>query len=1464
MAQRFAALGQLAGLAADDVVPNGRWIYLEAEAGEPVFQSERDTPWGESGTWTVVDEEIVGSSLGMGLLRQAQAAEMLVASADAKERYVGWALAEAMANKLIALDRDLTVRPESGPSYIPHATRALGDAGQFEVADGASVLFDQVSLLWGAARTLQFLNDAQVDWPASEQDLATALEAGARALLSRAADAIASYHIAADGRMVGRSPASADGVWVDASTVDVALLVLAVDAALPVGGSTSEVLRLIQTRAVPLIANRQGADGRFAAVSTTAGVDTELASQFAGMYALLTSGDIAAASRTFDFLEQHAWDDWKGFGLYRWPNDAGAAPCYTALDMGLAVGALRELASRSEPDRRALIMRRLAAFVRSVLDDAALELDNAGDASTTSIVAGDGRGTLFGIQVANADALVPVLQRSLCLVDVASETSCGGLRILPDDPWYQTDIAMYASYVIRASSLGREDDADANLAAVDFHSGLGVPFDAYSSLSEKTTRFTRDAGSSAALEPIVVPFYAGDPYLGAEGASNLAWNPSSFDARVVPSAIGMTLLREAQEIAELAHEANRSPEDELAARVLAASVGGKLAVLDEDLVLDGPEGVRYVAHAYAAAQGGEDVRMDVVDRTSDLFDQASLLFGLTELIALVRDPAAAELFADVSAEPASLAARAEALVDVVLGTLEMAHRRPTERVLADLATPRDVAWVPGSDVSATSLGLMADALAKTIETFGAGHPLASRARALLGDEVAFLRSTLWDGSGGYREAWTAVPSTTRECASPSLSGQLGALSAFLALDRLVGGAAAEIRSALLAFETRFWDPAAELYVSRLDHLAWCMTPLDLALAVGVVPRAARYVDAADAQIIESHLVRHVDRALDAVNLQIPARSVDAEGRRQTYAPVFDRRVCLEPPSPLGLLTWTRAGDLVRYTVQVENPTEETFIGLTLDDLLPEGVALVAINPAASVDGGSLRWTLDRLEPGAVLSWQIDVRVASEAALGDVLTNCATLAYTDEAGLPRPTRDACASVTLDSADGARAAGLRSTSVFYRTDEAMRLAVALEDLANQGILGSVATEGRAASLGNLGILLGESGLGVPFSLSPIWATPQDAWSRLEALADHAGLPGVPDLAAPISLPTAGGVPILERGVGFIEKKTEITPAALGWTLAREAQFLDAESGTGEGLTGYLLEFVGLSLEAQVAWLDETAEAASGATHFVHAVTVTVMESAVTYDVSDPRSLAYDQASLLVGLARVAAARGVDAESSRRATNLAAYVLSDLARHVTTDGVVLATLDAGSLPASWFDAAVVAHALSDVAASVPRLDRQAKTLLAVITRPARDAKPLDPKEELARIDLLLVAARCLGDGGLRNLGLSAWKTYAATSVDRSGRITFSAPAMAGWRYTPAELALALEVLGGVVRADADLALGIEEVAADLVRVDLFEEHVQLWSALGYWSDHVGVPCFDAAPVFAVRPGRLGSEPIWRLRRP
>jgi hypothetical protein len=357
----------------------------------------------------------------------------------------------------------------------------------------------------------------------------------------------------------------------------------------------------------------------------------------------------------------------------------------------------------------------------------------------------------------------------------------------------------------------------------------------------------------------------------------------------------------------------------------------------------------------------------------------------------------------------------------------------------------------------------------------------------------------------------------------------------------------------------------------------------------------------------------------------------------------------------------------------------------------------------------------------------------------------------------------------------------------------------------------------------------------------------------------------LAAPIFLPFSGGVPILDRAEGFIDKADDITPAALGWTLAREMQFLEANAEVRSGLAATLAGFVSLVVDGQVAWLEEAVRLPADGAYLVHGMTPERSGDSVTYNVSDPRSLAYDQAALLLGLVRAAVGVGVDSQTARLAAELADGVFLQLGRHIAVDGTLIASLADGGRSSTWVDAAVAVRALSAVAAALPGREPEARAFIASLAGRALQAQAIGLTEEAARIDLLLVAGRALGDNALSEAGLAAWRTFAATSRDRDGRLVASTLARAGWRYSPAEAALAFELLGDVARADPSLAAEAALLAADILLVDVLEERVQLRTAIGYWTEHVGIACFDAAPVFAVRIGPIrGAEPLWTLRRP
>ncbi|MEW5825372.1 MAG: CARDB domain-containing protein [Candidatus Bipolaricaulota bacterium] len=1432
LAERLAELAAAAGLSTFDSPPAGRWIALEYAGGEPVFEASRDSTWGASGQWTEIDRRIVASNLGMGLLSGAQAAAARVTSQDAADRYTGWVLAEGLANKLQVLEGALLASTDGATTHVAHEAREREATGELEILDDASVLFDQVALIWGAARTLAWVRGAN-DWPAGERELASSLEAGAASVLDRAARAIAVYHAAPDGEFYGRSPSDAEPQRLLASTIDVALLLIATDEAADLAGVHGDVASRLRDAAEICLAKRQRSDGTFVEPSTTAGVFTALASQFAGIYGSLVAGNVEAAWKAYDALERDAWDGSLGFGLYR--LDRGTF-CTTALDMGLAVGALRRLAQGGDAQDAAQVLGRLAAYVRSVVDDGALQLDNALTESGARIVQGDGFGTLFGVS-ANAGAdFAPVLQRWLCLVETGSESACGGLRVLDDSPWYQTDIGMFGAYALQASGIGREDDADAHLVAVILHSGLGLGSDAIEGFTSLDGRIAASL-PTAEVRPTLIPFFAGDPVIGREPVTGLAWNPATFDTRIVPSALGMTLLREAQETSQILASVERSSEDEALVRALVAGIAAQVSAL-EDLQVPGPDGVSYLPHVSSARTTGGRTTYEAVDRTSQLFDHASVLLGLCEVARLTADPEAQALLAEIPVDPLAFPGRIASLAQMALSTLETAHRRGTERVLADSATPSNASWLPGDRVSALGLGLVAEALEGTLDVFS-GARSTEIARQLLEEGASFVLSHLWTGQGVYRERWDAVPVEGAVCEPPTLGGQLGALRSLLAAHS-VGFAdlSAEIRAAVLAFDDRFWNHEAEAFAGAPDLLSWCATPLELGLALTALPSAAGFAEPVDADRIRAHIRRHVGRTLDALDLQLPARVEDQEGSTLLKAPVLDRRACVEPASPYRGVAWTRPGDIVRYVMEAENPTAEAFYSVLVTDVLPPGVHLLSAEPApVSVDGQTLVWTYDSLEAGEIKRWTLEVRIDEDRPLGETLTNCVTLSAIDARGEPIPPRQACADVSLSTADDAWGGALRDAAVDYRTHEAMRLSVALDDLVTLDGLGEASAEATAASLANLGVLLGESGLGVPLSQFA-----QTTFFDAPSLAREAGLPAPPEFGAPIVLPSSGGVPIVERGVGFVDRAEDVSPAALGWTLAREAGFL--ATPRGDGLAAYLQSYVSAAVDWQVEWLRQTlTTSADGTASLVHGTRIVATEQGVDFTTSDPRVLAADQASILFGLARITTAAGASDAARRNAGEMAGGFVTAVCRHVLDDGTVSATLESDLL-AGLTDVVLVARGLAEAVLTPTERSAEAAAALAAIARNVLNLEPAGIAEAAARVEILLIAARALGDVELRSAGLAAWEAFAATARAADGRLVFSDFARLGWRYTPAEAALAFELLGEILASGH--GEGVAQLAAELLRVDILGERVYLRPVLGYWRDHVGLACLTEAPAF------------------
>ena len=1467
---RLAALARRAGLDPDDRPAGESWIVLEFAGGEPVYTSSPGAATasvgilGPYGNWTIVDEEIVSSALGMGLVKQAMEASSLLQSGRPLDRYVGLVLAEAMANKVLALHGDLTIRENVIVPYVPHVH--IVDSDGLVVEDDASYLLDQLSLLWGLAEFVRFIQENPDAWSPEEPGLRAYLHARASQLIGEILTAIETRHLAMSGTYLD---IAADALAEDgrASTVDVGLLLVALDATAEVVSpfDAGRVHHLAAVATEDLLSREE--DGRFLAPE----VDRELnlwalAQQMAGIRGLLIASEfgerddlVTIAQSAFDVLEERLWIDNSGGGLYAaYLFEGATTACYTPLEIGLATGALRELAARSDEARSAHVLSRLSAFVRSIVDTAALQLSNAVPFGA-ELTVGSGRGTIGPLRYETGEALAPVLQQRLCLEVPDGASPCTGRNARTDDPWYQTDISMYAAYVLQDRMPQIEDYADANLFAVVLHSNLGVGFDDIPNLSETLSATLLGTG----LSPIAVPYAAGSPRLDDE--ASLDWNPTTFDDRILASAVGMTLLREAQELGQLLGHLD-DPKADLQASILLHAILQKLVAL-QDLVTSGPDGVDYVPHAarFAPERPSE---WTVVDARSTLFDQLALLYGLSVTHELLADPRVTERVDAVSFSETSWSSVAEALLSNVLTTLERVHLDTVERVLVDEASPETGSWVLGGRVATGTLGLAASALEETIAALSVPAETRNRAMTLLTNEVGFLQRQLWEEPGVYHESWTAAASTGDEACEPdTLLGQLGALRALIAAHDVLALDPVWVTESLGAIEARFWDGDLLLYPSQLKTLAWCVTPLDLGMTVDTIDRAADLLDDEARAQTRDRLARHVDRILDALWLQLPSSSAltsaldsSEDPNQYQFAPVFDRSVCLRPRFAEDGERRAEPGDLIRYTVTAENATDEMFANLLLEDRLPEGVSLVSADPVGVVSDGTVAWLFDRFEPAEALTWSLTARVDESTALGQSLVNCVTLTYTNLAGIEQPSREACAETVIQTATEAYESILERATVSYQTDEAMRLATILEELARLGANDWTASSAaHDVSVANLGILLGESGLGLSLRYAPAVPTSENRETSLaeslSTFAELSDLPSAPRFGAPVFLPFATGTPILESGKGFIEGTDSVTPAALGHTLAREAVYLD-DASDDHRLDAYLRQIVTFVAANQIEWLTTAMRPTeSGGRYLPRSIRTSIVNGELGFSSVDEGTTVYGQASLLLGLTGIAQTTFLDEETRQLAQEFASQTLTRLALHRSEEGWTRALPAADGEKAVWIDLVVVAAALESAGDVLSRDRKRVLDLLSSVAEEAlAQGEAIDPIEEAGRIVALLGAARALGEPRFSEEARDAWHTLRDAVFDPTlQRLVFSAGIRHGLTYTPEEAAVVFGMLHEVALSFPEERRGVYATATQILEQDILAARVQLADAAELWQAHLSVDCHGLAPVFGRYIGEL-----------
>ncbi len=1157
------------------------------------------------------------------------------------------------------------------------------------------------------------------------------------------------------------------------------------------------------------------------------------------------------------------WLDRVGYGLYpeRWEDGDAVQFCYSPLEVGLLVGAWRELAAISPPAEAQFLLERVASFLRTILDEAALQLSNALPRAANLVYAG-GATTIAGIPDDSTYGLAPVLQQQLCLTDSTGTVGsvCAGRTILVDEPWYQTDIAMYTGYVLQQGFPALEDYADADLISVLLYSGVGEPSVHVGAAS--VDAIAADAGwtgNAGALDPVILPYAGASPVLRVDGADEgrLQWIDEGADRRLLSSALGMTLLRASQEAMQLAvlSESGLGAEQRFVLDWLAEviiSQADAVFGLIETTALPGTDTLSYVPSEYdiLADPIGSPV-VTALSSDSHLFDFAAVLLGLSEFRSFLESLGAETATNLANSGYAIDGPRIAAAVSALLDTVGRSYLHDVSGVWTD-RNRGGLGWQleeesPESGVSTESIAWIAVAIEKVAESFADHAEIAAKARELCRRVADFVQDQLSDGRGGYIDQWP----NDRRCETLDFGTQLAAIRALAACADVLGDPllAERVIVAVRAVDVLFWDGALRMYDSTFgsEHERHCYSPVDLAWSLELIDRARKSAleasDSVEARIWACRIDDWGERLLDAARLHLPPEGwqegLSEDGSRQ-YASVFSQRVCL--PAELPATTDMRvatAGDLILYSMEVENETDETWFDLRLADTLPPGVDFVSASPAASIDGDKLEWRFDRLSPSETRRFEILAQIGTGSGTDELLDaaesllNCVQLTYATGSGESGFTREACAEISMGSA---LADADDLVEYAYKTDEAMYLATALDAAAVHGMDHAFGPWIPGLLASNVGVLVSESGMGIE------WRNPNPVETGVE-------------MGSQLLIPYAEGVPWLRLGEGFVSTDRRITPAALGQTLAAEAALHSRLSESASAYTTVLREYVDDLIFAQLDWLSE--QLVTLGNPLPH-VLRRLVESELL-GIGDPQVLLYDQASLLWGVASVAVSMPIPSRSRQRAELLIEDTVDAVLEFWNPrreafvrmyDPATQAAIEHDSPMAPWIDQVVAAKALAR-ASLVPGVDTvSVRRVLAALATTALDDNPQPSLvDEASRLMISLLG---MGQASAERLSqqqsiVDAWAGRVLGSLESSNQ-----------SLSPREWAVIVDLLVEAMPTVGSASVSLRSLDDTVINGngEWIGTVLPTWPR-GFWWEHAELVCEGWAPVFVVRNVTSGNDP-------
>ncbi|MFQ5740417.1 MAG: hypothetical protein ACE5JX_15525 [Acidobacteriota bacterium] len=321
-------------------------------------------------------------------------------------------------------------------------------------------------------------------------------------------------------------------------------------------------------------------------------------------------------------------------------------------------------------------------------------------------------------------------------------------------------------------------------------------------------------------------------------------------------------------------------------------------------------------------------KFKVRDESSRLFDQSSLLWGLSEYFYFMDPQRPADdpyyeqaystwnrVFGDHFPYDGSLMERkylqlARGLANVVLRNIDFMHKDKESGLLVSEWSPKRG---QGQTISLPDLGMSLVALANYRHFVGAAEPdLSSMAERLLRSQADFLAQRIENGDGFLAASFRLTPGARRDENGVLLSQAFAVRGLLAAFKELKESRYFETaRKAYQSMNRTLWDSSTGVYRSQPGAQLSVYTPLNLGAALGAM---REYIlasgDAGEYRRFKRFWVQAVDSSgiqqseyeetgdddptqADSDHDGIPR--MEAAGGKYGIAPVFARRVEIETP-----------------------------------------------------------------------------------------------------------------------------------------------------------------------------------------------------------------------------------------------------------------------------------------------------------------------------------------------------------------------------------------------------------------------------------------------------------------------------------------------------------------------------------------------------------------------------------------